>query len=246
MAAGQPLQLAVSHPTAIAFLDETGIIAQDRFFSVGLLTVQDAPSLLRRVQKVRDTRHWYKELKWIDVTAASAPIYEELIDIVVDSDARFACFVADRHLADPVARFGDSWLAYQKLATQLLIGASLPNELLSVLADNYSTPDAVQFERDVRNEVNARLGHLVIATMCRLDSRSSDGLQLADILIGAVTFEFRQKAGLAGQNSPKAALASGVRARYGVPTFLGGYRKTKINVAMYGHGRVPSGAPKGP
>jgi hypothetical protein len=232
--------LPKTHPTAIAFLDETGIIAHDRFFSVGLLTVGDAPELLRTIQKIRDRRHWYTELKWIDVTRASASIYEELIDAVAASDARFACFVADRDIADPVARFGDPWRAYQKLATQLLIGACFPGELVSVLADNYSTPDRVHFERDVRNEVNERLGHLVITTMCRLDSRSSDGLQLADILTGGVTFEFRRNAGLAGQTTAKAQLASALRERYSVSSFLSGYRRTKINVAVYKHRTVPS------
>jgi hypothetical protein len=102
------------------------------------------------------------------------------------------------------------------------------------MADNYSTPDGVEFEKELRNEVNGRLGRLSAVTVCRLDSRSCDALQLVDVLTGAITFEHRANAGLAGKKSAKALLSAYALTAYGVSTTLGGKAKTnKINVAMY-------------
>ena len=230
------IQLRRDHAAAAAFLDETGAIAQDRFFAVGCLVVPQPNDIFRRVQKLRDKIHWYDEIKWVDLTMTSLPFYTELVGAVVDSNSRFSCFVADRDVADPVARFKqDAWLAYEKLATQLLIGTSKPYELVSVMADNYSTPDSVDLEKQLRDEVNRRLKCLQAVTVSRLDSRSCDGLQLVDVLTGAVAFEHRQNAGLAGTKSAKARLAEYVRQVYDVETTLEGCKTGKLNVALYRH-----------
>lgn len=131
------IDLRRDHKTAAAFIDETGAIAQDRFFSVGCLVIPEPSVVLRKMQKLRDRRHWYGEIKWVDLTMTSLPLYQELVDVVASEAARYNCFVADRETADPVERFKqDAWLAYEKLATQVLIGAAKPYELLSVMADN--------------------------------------------------------------------------------------------------------------
>lgn len=197
-------ELAADHaPTGVAFLDESGSISQDRFFTVGCLKLSEPSILLREVQKLRDRHHWYGELHWVDLTAKALPFYKEVVKVVAAADADFSCFVADRQKDDPVARFGGPWAAYQKLASQLILGSIRARELLTVLADNYSTPDHVKFEEDVRADVNRRLGRLAVLTVCRLDSKSTDALQIVDLLTSAVTFEFRQSVGLAGQTSPR-------------------------------------------
>lgn len=231
-----PKVLPANHPTAVAFLDETGAIASDRIFAVGCLKVVEPADLLRPVQKLRDRRHWYDEIHWVDTTRESVPFYKEVIDIVRGAPGvRFSCFVADRQMADPVSRFGSPWAAYERLAAQLLIGSIQPDELVCVLADEYSTPDDVCFETDVRESVNSRLGRLAVTSVCRLDSRAAVPLQLVDMLTAAVAFEFRQALGLAGARSPKAELARYVREAYGVPSFLPGIDRKGINVKTYQH-----------
>lgn len=227
-------RLSANQPTAAAFLDETGSISHDRFFAVGCLIVPEPSDVLRRIQKLRDKTHWYSEIKWVDLTRTTLQLYSDLIDIAANSDARFSCFVADRQTADPVARFNQNpWLAYEKLATQLLIGSCRPDELLSVIADNYSTPDHVVFERDIRREVNRRLDRLAAVTVCRLDSRACDPLQLVDVLTGAVTFPFRRAAGLAGQRGAKAQASAHLLNAYNVQSVARGAKTEKLNVAIY-------------
>jgi hypothetical protein len=111
------------HPTAVAFLDESGSISQDRFFSVGCLKLSEPSILLRRIQKLRDRHHWYHEVHFFDLTKDALPFYERVVEIVAASGGQFSCFVADREGADPVARFGTPWKAYEKLAAQLLLGS---------------------------------------------------------------------------------------------------------------------------
>lgn len=223
------------HPTALVFLDETGAIASDRFFAVGCLKLGEPSLLVRRISKLRDRRHWYQELHWAELTRDTMDVYKEVIDAVVSTrDCTFSCFIADRDAADPVARFGSHWKAYEKMATQLLIGSVAPHEIVCVLADDYSTPDDVTFEIDVRHEVNSRLGRCAVTSMCRMNSQSSDGLQAVDILTSAVAFEFRQAAGLAGTATPKAEVARYMRDAFGVSSWLRPPAVTdRINVRKY-------------
>ncbi|HUN78392.1 MAG TPA: DUF3800 domain-containing protein [Solirubrobacteraceae bacterium] len=218
----------------MVFLDEAGIIARDRFFAVGCLKLAEPSILLRKVQHLRDRMQTYHEIHFTDVTRTSLPFYNGVVDLVAASDGYFSCFVVDRDKGDPVERFGSPWSAYEKLAKQLLLGSIRPRELLVVLADNYSTPQNVAFEQDVRAAVNKKLGRLGVVSVCRLDSKSTDALQIVDLLTSAVAFEFRQAAGIAAKRNAKASLSKYVRRKYGVETCLKGCRQGALNVALYG------------
>src|SRR5688572_12139403 len=89
-------------PTGVAFLDESGSISQDRFFTVGCLKLSEPSVLLRQVQKLRDVHHWYHEIHFAKLTKGALPFYKEVVKVVAASDAEFSCFVADRHQDDPV------------------------------------------------------------------------------------------------------------------------------------------------
>jgi hypothetical protein len=227
--------LGRDHPCATAFLDETGSIAKDRFFGIGLLKCAEAATLTRGIQKLRDQHHWYDEIKWFDITKGSVPFYRQVVDACATSGAEFFCFVADRRAADPIVRFGSAWDAYAKLAEQLVVAACRPDELLALMADNYSTPDSVLFEQDLRAAVNRRLRRLALVSVVRLDSRSSDGLQAVDLLTSAVAHEFRAEAGLASHTSPKGQMSAYVRSVLGAGSCLEGWRSHRHSVQVYGH-----------
>jgi Protein of unknown function (DUF3800) len=229
----RPGPLSCEHPTATVFLDEAGFIARDRFFAVGCLKLSEPSILLRKIQKLRDQRQAYYEIHFKNVTKHSLPFYRAVVDLVAASDGSFSCFVVDREASDPIARFGSHWLAYEKLSKQLLLGTIRRRELLVVLADNYSTPDNVFFEQDVRAAVNKQLRRLAVVSICRLDSKTSDALQIADLLTSAVAHEFRQAADMASKYNAKAVLAKYVRSQYGVKSCLSGCRDERLNVALY-------------
>ena len=119
----------------------------------------------------------------------------------------------------------------------MVVASIHSNELLTVLADNYSTPDDVLFEDSLKASVNRRLRRLSVTSVCRLDSKSSDGLQAVDMLTSAIAFEFRAKAGLAAQTSPKGQLSLYLREALGLGSCLNGSRNDHHSVAVYSQGQ---------
>jgi hypothetical protein len=227
----------------VFFLDESGSISADRFFSVGCLKLQQPSVLIRAIEKWRDQEQWYEEIHFVDLTLGTVPRYKTVIDIVAAAACEFACFVADRQAADPVSRFGSQWKAYEKLAAQLIIGSIKPGEVVSVLADAYSAPDGILIEEELQAEVNRRLRRFAVLPVVRLNSKAALPLQIVDLLTSAVTFEFRQSAGLAGKETPKAQVAKHFRDRFGIPTFLGGHVQVeKVRVELYRGASAPSPA----
>ncbi len=65
--------------------------------------------------------------------------------------------------------------------------------MASVVADHYSTPSNDEFEAKVRNFVNDHNKALSIHSLVRIHSRGSNLIQVTDLLIGAVNYEFKLK-----------------------------------------------------
>jgi hypothetical protein len=236
------LSLRRDHPCSACFLDETGAISRDRYFAVGLVKLAEPARLIRALTKLRDQKHWYREIHFTDLRPNRVSLYQEVVDVSFASGLEFWCFVADRTAADPIGRFGTPWDAYGRLAEQLVVASIHPGELVSIMADNYSTPDHIQFEEQLKSNVNRRLNRLSVVTACRLDSKSCDGLQVADLLTSAVAHEFRASTGGASHTSPKGQLAAYVRKGLGCGSCLNGWRNDRHSVQIYGQGKGPTGA----
>jgi hypothetical protein len=59
---------------------------------------------------------------------------------------------------------------------------------------------------------------------------------LADLLLGAIVYEYKIEAGAAGPGkgyNPKVKLLEYIKEKAGVDSFVGGYRDDRINVATY-------------
>lgn len=235
-------KLPKQHPVSTCFLDETGSISNDRFFGVGLVSIDEPSRLLRKVQNLRDRRHWYKEFHFASVTRDTLSLYKELVDVTLEAPGlHFYCFIADRNLADPVVRFGDRWTAYRKMAEQLVVASFPLGAVVSVVADNYSTPASVLFEEELRFSINRRFGRLAVQSVYRADSHAFDGLQVVDLFTSAAAYEFRAAAGLASGSNVKSQLAEYVRSSIGTPTCLTGWRNDDHSVQVYDHGNGKPG-----
>lgn len=200
--------LPPDHPTAMAFIDESGAVTHDRFFILGCLVTDAAPAIARSAHIYRDRAHFYEELHFTRMSGATQPHYEAMVRLLSrafqNGQATFNCCVADRAALDVVAAFGGPYGAYEGVATRLLVNAAVTRPgLISAVADSYSTPEGVTFEENVQTSVNSALGELRIASLIRMDSRSSDLLQLTDLITSIIGFEFRADAGLASHTSRK-------------------------------------------
>ncbi|MBX6369435.1 MAG: DUF3800 domain-containing protein [Rhodospirillales bacterium] len=220
-----------------AFLDETGTLAspRDPFFAVGLLRCAEPYQLSRPMQRIRDKQHFYDEIKWNKVSQKKLPLMIDLVNVFLSSDATFSAFIADKTRHDVIGRFGGSFKAYEALARQLVRGSVRRDEVLFVIADEYSTPPAETFEENVRDYVNQRLRRQAVAGVCRMRSSGSDLLQLIDLLLGAVVYEYKADRGVVslGPYKPKVKLLEHIKRRAGVSSFVGGFRDPRLNVAEY-------------
>jgi len=221
-----------------AFLDETGTLggARDPFFAVGLLKCSEPYKLARPMQRIRDRQHFYDEIKWNKVSEKKLPLMIDLVNVFLSSDATFTAFVADKTKHDVISRFGGPFKAYEALARQLCRASIRRGETVYVIADEYSTPPAETFEENVRDYVNKKLNRPAVAGVCRMRSSGVDLLQLIDVLLGAVVYEYKAERGVVdlAKYKPKVKLLQHIKRRAGVKTFIGGYRGERLNIAEYG------------
>ena len=216
------MSLPAQHPVSVLYLDETGRVGRDDLFGVGVLKVADHSDLMSRVRALRMAQHAHGELQWkrldkSDYPAAAKTVSESILRLIAQpGPAHFAAVFDDGRDAHLRQRYGDKWKAYEALATDAICRLIDAEEVVTVLADRYTPPQALGFEATVRAAVNARLGRLAVTSLVRLKSSSTDGLQLVDLLLGAVAFDFRypgQTQGLKGR------LAAMVRELHEVPSY---------------------------
>ncbi|MGH2878273.1 MAG: DUF3800 domain-containing protein [Solirubrobacteraceae bacterium] len=199
--------LPANHPTSWVFLDETGVAhahSTDRFFGIGVLKLADPSNLLHEIQLLRARYGFHGELHWANFDKALIRGRDDVVQFAKDSmdlvlrdkQAFFCCHIADRQHGDLTARFRDhphaGERAYEALAAKILAEAIEGEEIVSVIADRRSTSSKVSFERDVSRTVNQAKQRLAVANVCCLDSRSTDALQVVDLLLGAAAFDLRQ------------------------------------------------------
>ncbi len=167
------------------------------------------------------------------------PVYLDVIDRLAESDAHFAACVAAGGRASPFRPGTSMWRAHAAVAAQLLVGCINRRELVAVLMDVVSTPRGHALDDTVRRTVNRRLGRLAVVSAICLDSRSTDLLQVADLVAGAVLFEGRSTAGIpARPGSPKAHVAAYLGTRFGAPGLVDG-GTSRVNIATFGRPRAP-------
>lgn len=177
---------------------------RERFFGIGALKLAEPAALMRDLQLLRDRRDFREELHWANFDKARTrgdssrlEFAEEIMDLFFAADeAKFCCHIADRQNGDLTAQFrghphaGER--AYEQLASKVLRDVLDAEEIVSILADRRSTSPEVDFESDVARSVNRSANRLAVASVCRIDSRSVDLLQLVDLLLGAATLDLRQ------------------------------------------------------
>jgi len=232
------------YPTSLIFMDESGSKSgAGNFFVMSAVKSRDPGKLMRSVKSVRDRNNFTSEFKFGDITKGALPAYFDLVDAVAESDAHIAACVVDRAQSDPFTKGQAEWEHHAKIATGLLIGCINRRELVSVVMDGISTPTGIALDDKIRTRVNRKFNSIsVVAALCA-DSRTSDGLQIADLVASAIAFERRQQSGVSGRRvpsttSPKAKVASRLMAAFSVSSF-DDYRDGRVNIATWGRSPAP-------
>jgi len=212
------------YPTSMIYTDDSGVLAGgSRLLVIGGIKLRRPGKLMRAIRHLRDEADFTREFKFRGINRRSLPAYFALIDLLEHSDARLVACVSTR---PPNA----GWRFYAEVTAGLVEGNINRQELVGVQMDSISTPRDVALEEVVQGMVNKRLGLTRVVTSACLDSRTSDGLQAADLVAGAVAFERRRVAGESGApNSNKARVVNRLKDAFGGIDLMD-YRSDRVHI----------------
>lgn len=239
--------------TSVYFVDESGSKGSGGdFFVVAALKTAEPDYLTRGMESIRARHGVRRELKFRELTKNSLPIFKELIELVYASGSNLGAFVIDKSTFDPFNGRA-LWEAHAWAVAALVKGMTTRRELATLLLDGISTPADVAYGQRIRATINDSLRSTRIVSAVSLDSRTCDGLQLADLVASAVA---HQRVGAKNSSaeaylqngSPKAEISRYLARTFGLADFSD-VRTDRVNVrtAQPGHlGRRPTGVePKG-
>lgn len=229
----EPVDVPLSYPCSTVFLDESGVLAKDRF-TVGGFKIRAVGELGRAVRQIRDKRGFHDEFKFNTLNDGSTDFAYDVIDALAASDAQLISCVVDPAVKDPFEDVEHRWLAHAEVTSQLIIGSTNRRELVAAMLDTISTPKDCSLEDYVRGRVNNRFGATSVVSAVCLDSKTNDLLQVADLVASAVSFERRRvQRGIGSPNSAKGKVAARLGAAFGNAGLVDG-RTSRYNVATYG------------
>lgn len=223
--------------TSFCFFDETGLLrsARDPFFAVGMIKCENPYKLYLKIKNIRDKHHFYDEMKRNWIYYKNAPLINEFIDIFYNEHATFSCTVFRKNELDLQKYFSsDLWIAYESFTVMELEGNIGKNEIVAVLADDLSTPANLEFEKHVRDKINKKFGRLAVLGVCRVYSKGVELIQLTDVILGAIIYDFKLKNKLIPNPSKaKRKVLNHLKSITGIPEFSKGVRNEKFNVWVF-------------
>jgi hypothetical protein len=229
------VHVPLKYPTALIYVDESAVKASaGRFFVVGAVKVRKPGQLMRAVLDIRDRYDYRDEFKFSKITRGKFPIFCELIDVLEQSDAHIAACVVDRtNGTNPFDGESAQWLVHARITAKLLVGIINRRELAAALLDQFSTPRGYAFDDTVRDMVNRRMEATSLVSAACVDSASNDGVQLADLVAGAVAHQRGEGNETASPASHKGKIAGRLAAAFGVSRF-DDVHTDRVNVATLG------------
>lgn len=192
--------------SSFCFLDETGLLNSptDKFFALGMVKIRRPEKIYNRIRKSRQRFNYNEELKWSRLDRRIRfDVARKFFNIFMDEEAEFHCIVLDKDKLDFKKYHNNNmYKAYRSFTIALLkmIIGQKPDEVIIVLADDYFTPDGADLEETIMKFTNDHYKKFVVGGVCQIDSRSSDLLQLADLLMGAIVYDLKIQNGIIGRS----------------------------------------------
>lgn len=235
------VRIPPGYPTALIYMDEsTAKASGGRFFVVGAVKVRRSGQLMRTIRDLRDRHGFYDEFKFSRISRGKFSIFCELIDVLEQSDAHIAAAVIDRTHGtdDPFRSESPDWVVHARIMAKLFVGMINRRELVSALIDEVSTPRDCAFDDTVREMVNRRLGATSLISAACVDSTCNDGVQLADLVAGAVAHQRGAASLTTSPNSHKGKIAARLAAAFDIASFANDARNGRVSVATLGQPAV--------
>ncbi len=173
------------------------------------------------------------EMKFDTISKVTLPYYERMIDIFLsDDENRFSAMIVDKQSPEfDVSTMGDAWETYTKYIAILVAREmkSLPSDdELCLIVDEISKPqdkplsleDTImskvreELTKDPALDFNKVFGALTI------ESHSNLAMQLCDLLLGAVMYDYKKKSGMHSEKTiqKKEVFVQKLRSSLGIET----------------------------
>lgn len=219
--------------SASVWLDESGSPqTASRCFVIGALKTRHADDLARSLKAVRESHHHYTdELKFGRIKDSNYRIYGDVVDVLEASDARLGVLVVDGAIKNPFSKNHAKWETHADITSMLISGLAIRDEVLTVAMDIVNTPPQISMGSLVKRKVNGQLGRTCVVTALSLDSKSTDLLQAADLIAGAV---FHQRFHGGNAASEKMKVAKRLALAFGTESFAEDFDAPRIKVQTLG------------
>lgn len=220
-------------PISSIFIDESGSRnSKGGFFVIGFLKVRDTAKLDRSLRHIRQTHKFFSEAKFGAITRDNLRFYFELVEMIAEADIRVGGSVYDSTLSFRGSL--QTWETQAVMSSRLIKANINKGELVNVFLDLVQTPKGHSLASRVRDDVNRNLGQRCVLGCYDMDSQSTNLLQVADVVAGAIAYERRQWAGDTpdgplSEDSPKAKVSARLRRALGLDSFAD-VRKGKVNI----------------
>lgn len=215
-----------------------------RYMVLGGVVIADTdlPIYLRKIKEYREVEKWSHPFKWEKVPTKDIILakYKDFIDIFFDNpqDIFFKCLFVDRNSIDK--NYGTSETRFYTLYYNLLLHSfgkyvEAGNTCLITLhrrATSYRLPtllDTLNNGMRKTYKCNSNLVRNIQAS----DLKSSEMLQFADVLMGAVGYELNEYHTKGNASVGKTSLMKYIRQRAGLESFFTNTPKSKHNFSIW-------------
>lgn len=172
------------------------------------------------------------EMKFDNVRPSTTEFYSRMIDIFfLDRDNRFSAMIIDKEVSGfDGSRIQDSWEAYTGYSATLVMREmrNLMADKLCIIVDEITKPNIkpLSLEETFLSKLKAKCSKIQqgkfsnVFGAISIESHSNQLMQLTDVLLGAVMYDFKKKAGLASNRMErkKEVLVQKLRGGIGKPT----------------------------
>lgn len=223
--------------TPFVFFDETGSINDraNRFFGLGMIKCMQPYFLDQKIRLLRQQLNFFEEVKWNTISKSKRKFLLKFIDVIFETPGiYFSSIIINKDSINFEKEFNNNpYQAYQKFAEDLLKNSIGRNEILTVLADYISTPEDVRFEVRVKHGLNKDMNRLAISGIHRVDSKGVQILQVADIFLGAVVYDYKLANRLVKGDENKKDILNYILKKLGKKSFVGGMASRRFQVFEY-------------
>jgi hypothetical protein len=181
------------------------------------------------------------ELKFTNINSLNNSVYQELVRNYFTLPAvKFSAIIVDREDPNfnPSSQFSNTWDMYSGFFSTLIAGLlrNLNDSQICLLPDYLYVPHdfGETFEQTIKRKLKKRLQEEVysksIFNITRLESHSHLLIQLVDILLGSILYDFKISAGLIQPNKRREIVVDEIRKKIDRSSLAGNYT---VNTPSY-------------